>query len=249
MKTYSEQARHKHKALVCKTCGESYIGHHLSRECDSCYLRPCVGCGAMLTRSHIRTNKNYCTPECKANNPTANKMSLDKRVKGQCPCGTSFLRYVNGSRREYCSTECRWKYQRQYLRDNPEFAREIASRPKPNHGLRGYKQTLEHLMKRVGDGSIRPSKGELALVEPLAKLGFRHTGDGSRWMTWHDGSHHNPDFVNEETRQVVEYFGTYWHRDDAGREGEIKQAWADIGYDCTIIWEGSEHDLSIIMQR
>lgn len=220
----------------------------------------------MLARSLVRTGKRYCSPECKAATPTANRMDTSERVQEVCACGSQFLKYVNGSRLRYCSEECRRTYQRYRLRDNPEEAKRIASLPRseyrrgykqtqehiearavhfrgvPNLKLRGRRQSPDHIAKRMPSG-IKPSRGELALVEPLSKLGFRHTGAGSRWMTWHDGTVHNPDFVHEEARHVVEYFGLYWHRDDIGREEEIRQSWAEIGYDCTIIWEGQQLDL------
>lgn len=110
--------------------------------------------------------------------------------------------------------------------------------PKPNHGLRGYKQSLEHLVKRLGaNGTIVPSAEELSLVPVLTKLGYRHTGDGSFWRRWPDGSAHNPDFVNEETRTVFEYFGSYWHAEDRGREDYIREQWAAIGWQCEILWD------------
>lgn len=116
------------------------------------------------------------------------------------------------------------------------MARQLGSRPKPNHGLRGYKQTDEHLIKRLGTGAIRASQEELSLIPILSKLGFTHTGEGAFWRRWKDGSLHNPDFICQATRTVVEYFGDYWHAEDRGREEEIVRQWARIGYTCVILW-------------
>jgi hypothetical protein len=99
----------------------------------------------------------------------------------------------------------------------------------------GHKQTEEHLIKRLGTGAIRASKEELSLVPALAKLGFRHTGEGTFWRRWPDGTLHNPDFVNEDKRVVVEYFGSYWHEPDEAVYAQ--QQWKKIGYDCLILWD------------
>jgi len=86
------------------------------------------------------------------------------------------------------------------------------------------------------NGPIKPSKEELSLIPVLEKRGFAHTGNGTFWRKWKDGSNHNPDFVNEEDRIVLEYFGKYWHREDRGKEESIKEFWREIGWGCEIIW-------------
>ena len=173
--------------------------------------------------------KKYCSPDCR-------RQSYN-RAEGACPCGAVFDKYGSGGRK-YCSVPCRKQFDRRgdRLRNNPDIAKEIAARPKPNHGLKGYKQKDDHLIKRLGNGAIRASKEELSLVPALKKLGYHHTGEGAFWRRWKDGTLHNPDFVNEETRTVVEYFGSYWHADDRGREEEIKARWAEIGWECIIVW-------------
>jgi hypothetical protein len=167
-----------------------------------------------------------------------NKVPLDKRTKDTCLCGNAFDKYNESySRQRYCSNECRKKYNRRGERDPKVLSmigKQAKGRPKPN--LKGYKQSEEHLIKRLGGTAIRASKEELSLIPTLSKLGYRHTGEGAFWRRWKDGTLHNPDFVNEERKEVIEYFGAYWHADDRGREDEIKAAWAEIGWDCTIIW-------------
>ena len=181
----------------------------------------------------------YCSTECRAQSYIGRRT----RTTTECPCGTKFDKYYGGSR-VYCSEFCLKRFDRRGVRDS-ERAREIGSHSKPNHGLKGYKQSPEHLLKRLGTGAIKASKEELSLVPVLSKLGYRHTGEGAFWRRWKDGSLHNSDFVNEETRTVVEYFGAYWHRDDRGREEEIIAAWADIGYTCVILWPEDRQTLLV----
>lgn len=223
---------------VCRECGQEFQYDHRAtpfrRYCDEHLTVKCRGENCI---SRIpRRGGAYCSEECRA--PIYKKRVESRQVWLECPCGQQFRKYRNLSRRNYCSDECSKKFDRRgdRLRNNPDLAREIASRPKPNHGLKGYKQTNDHLIKRLGTGAIRASKEELSLVPALQKLGYRHTGEGAFWRRWKDGTLHNPDFVNEETKSVVEYFGSYWHADDRGREDEIKARWAEIGWECIIIW-------------
>lgn len=155
------------------------------------------------------------------------------RIIAQCPCGESFEKYHSKSR-VYCSEFCAKRFCRRGVNYNPALGKLAKGRPKP--GLRGRKQSEEHLIKRLGNGAIRASKEELSLIPVMTKLGFRHTGEGTFWRRWPDSTLHNPDFVNDEKRVVAEYFGAYWHDDDRGREEYIREQWKAVGYDCLILW-------------
>ena len=168
---------------------------------------------------------------------------MGRKATDVCACGVVFDRYRNGSRRRYCSPECRAKHSRvgDRLRDNPELAREIASLPKPNHGLRGHRQTDEHRRKRLGAAAraraakTEASRGEKSLVGPLAALGFDHVGSGDWWRAWPDGSRRNPDFVNEDTKTIVEYLGYYFHANDD--VGYARRQWRELGYALIVVWD------------
>lgn len=188
----------------------------------------CRSCQKVYTGHHLTKD---CV-QCKA---IPKPKRQHEHAKANCKCGKQFRKYKDGSRQTYCSAACRAKFDQRGVRDS-QRAREIGSRPKPNHGLRGHRQTEEHLVKRLGSGSIRASKEELSLKPTLEKFGFKHTGEGSFWRRWKDGTLHNPDFVNHEKRLVLEYFGSYWHEKDRGNEKRIAQCWKAIGYDCIIVW-------------
>jgi hypothetical protein len=180
---------------------------------------------------------NYCSAKCRS----VTYKGRGRKSFDTCKCGKEFYRYWNGNRRKYCSDECEKKfYTRPPTSEEQKAKLSAIKKGKPLLALRGHKQTEEHLIKRLGTTAIRASKEELALVEPLAKLGFRHTGEGTFWRRWPDGTLHNPDFVNEERREIIEYFGAYWHADDRGREDYIREQWAALGWDCRIIWSDDE---------
>ena len=191
----------------------------------------CLGSGC--SEETPRRGVKYCSAECRAESYVGRK----QRSRETCPCGTKFDKY-KGRSRVYCSEFCSRRFDRRgdTWKNNPEMAREHASRPKPNHGLKGHKQSEKHLLSRLGSGAIRASREELSLIPVMTTLGFRHTGEGGFWRRWPDGTLHNPDFVNEDKRVVAEYFGSYWHEGDRGREGYIRNQWKAIGYDCLILW-------------
>ena len=194
-------------------------------------MRICKGCGKGFQASGNRRNCDGCI------HPSYRERGQQQIKKDVCKCGNEFRVRRNGSKQRYCSERCRKKY---YWRSptSEEQKRKIseAKRGKPTK-LRGHKQTLEHLQKRLGaNGSIVPSKEELSLAPTLAKYGFRHTGDGTVWKQWQDGTVHNPDYLNDKTRTILEYFGAYWHQDDVGKEDYIIDQWKQLGYTCVIIW-------------
>ena len=190
---------------------------------------PCKTCGKDFKRHGNRRNCNDCV------HPSYRARGDALKVFDTCKCGAQFSRRKNGSKQTYCSDECRKKYYWRSPTSEEQKAKISAAKKGKPTKLRGYKQTDEHLIKRLGTGAIRASKEELSLVPVLTKLGYRHTGEGSFWRRWPDGTLHNPDFVNETDKKIVEYFGSYWH--DRSEEAHAIEQWAALGYECRVIWD------------
>lgn len=74
----------------------------------------------------------------------------------------------------------------------------------------------------------RTSKHELALVPYMEALGFKH--DTGKYI-----GHRIPDFVKEDTKEIYEYFGTYWHR--PGDDQRAIEFYAPRGWTCHVLWE------------
>lgn len=75
----------------------------------------------------------------------------------------------------------------------------------------------------------RTSKHELALVPYMRELGYLHD-TGKRI------GHKIPDFVNEPSKTIYEYFGSYWHP-DRDEEFRVKDFYAVRGWTCHVLWE------------
>ena len=75
----------------------------------------------------------------------------------------------------------------------------------------------------------RTSRHELALVPYMAALGYAH--DTGKYI-----GHKIPDFVNDDTKHLYEYFGSYWHPDRT-EEQRLVEFYALRGWTCTVLWE------------
>lgn len=83
-----------------------------------------------------------------------------------------------------------------------------------------------------------PNKPEKTLIKLIQdnNLPFRYVGSGEVWL-----GNKNPDFINVNgKKQVIEYFGVYWHPlfDGAERTEHYKQ----YGFSALIIWENELED-------
>ncbi len=110
---------------------------------------------------------------------------------------------------------------------------------------KAYKEgKLDHLLG--GGGS---SKVELSLKPYLEPLGFIHTLDKKYYIGSRNSRVRIPDYVNPKTKQIVEVFGTYWHRDrilPVGQKHKTPQEVIDWyfkqGWNCTVVWEDEISD-------
>jgi len=97
--------------------------------------------------------------------------------------------------------------------------------------------------QRVGR-SILPNKPE-SLVKMITGeyfTGFKYTGDLSVII---NGK--NPDFVNEETKQIIEVYGDYWH--DGEDPTDRAEIFAQAGYETCVIWENELQNLDHVIGK
>lgn len=85
---------------------------------------------------------------------------------------------------------------------------------------------------------VKPNRGELQLQDILNKHFPSEWEYNDGWLIL---AGKVPDFVNVNGRkQVIEYFGTYWHSPEKTAETEEDRInhFHKYGFDCIIIWEG-----------
>lgn len=104
----------------------------------------------------------------------------------------------------------------------------------------------KRVQKIVASRHSRPNKVEMVLSELLDKHfpdEWRYVGDGSFTI-----GRLNPDFINVNgKKQVIELFGTYWHKPE---EEQVRiDIFADFGFSTIIIWESELADLDAVVSR
>jgi len=95
----------------------------------------------------------------------------------------------------------------------------------------------ESVSKAIQKGcfKLKPTKPELFLIDLFNKnsLFFKYVGDGKFWIDYF-----NPDFINFKDKQIIEFFGDYWHnKPEAIKRDKLRlQAYNKNGFKTIIIW-------------
>ena len=105
-----------------------------------------------------------------------------------------------------------------------------------NNGMFGKKLSEKHRLALHQSQSTKKTKPEIDAELTLKQFGFRYSGDRTFWVTFKNGRHKNPDFVNSKTKMVVEIFGRYWHPDPNEKE-EIISLYKEIGWTCYVVYD------------
>ena len=96
--------------------------------------------------------------------------------------------------------------------------------------------------------AVNYSSYEIKLEPIVSKLGYKST---IKKRIYIKGANKTrvPDFYNFETKEIIEIFGEYWHRDrilPKGKKhetpGEVIAWYAALGWDCTVVWAKEEFD-------
>lgn len=86
----------------------------------------------------------------------------------------------------------------------------------------------------------KPNKQESILIDFLSNnlFGWKYVGD---FKVWIGGK--NPDFINEEKKKIIEFFGDYYHSEKVKNKSERDQEidrinhFKKYGYLCLVVWE------------
>lgn len=101
-------------------------------------------------------------------------------------------------------------------------------------------QDPSHVLRMMKARNIQPNKQELkleGLLQTLCPNQFKYNGDCRLGVVLNG---YIPDFVNVNgKKQVIEFFGDYWHRDPSRGENDRLDRYHKIGWDCLVVW-GSE---------
>jgi len=89
------------------------------------------------------------------------------------------------------------------------------------------------------------SKVERSLKPFLEPLGFTHTEDFKFHVRAKGGKTRIPDYVNRSTREIVEVWGTYWHRGENPQD--LIDWYRDCGWKARVVWENEVDEFAVNM--
>jgi len=111
-------------------------------------------------------------------------------------------------------------------------------------------QNTEFVSKMMKLWNTKPNKAELTLLDLLQRIcpnQFRYNGDCNLGIVLNGFI---PDFVNVNgKKQVIEFFGSYWHQEPNRGERERINRYLEIGWNCLVIWDTELKDTEALENR
>jgi len=86
---------------------------------------------------------------------------------------------------------------------------------------------------------LKKTKPEIEMHDFLRlhdPCGWEYSGDHSRWIRLHEKRRKNPDFINENRKQVIEVFGRYWHPEPF-EAVELVKMYSKVGWQCLVVYD------------
>jgi hypothetical protein len=131
-----------------------------------------------------------------------------------------------------------------YLREHPEAIERLSDsrRGKPN---RAFSRIVKELWRQnyyipilVEARKFKPNKQEIALgkiIDEVCPGMFKYNGDYSLGIALNRSI---PDFVNiNGKKQIIEFFGTYWHKQEGRGEDDKVAKYKEVGWNCLVVWD------------
>lgn len=241
----------------------------------------CFTCNKDIEKVPSQLKKiNFCSKSCSYEYYSGRPR---KAIEIQCCyCGKDFLRVPSQVRekgKNFCSKSCKVLQQHQ---DGKHLIRTIESRIKQSmtvtkmyqdphtkklmseRGLKSWENNEERKLKQslktkqfwedgVYDGVYQKnSKMEKELKPLLEKLGFKSTIDTKFRISCNDRTR-IPDFYNQATKEIIEVFGVWWHRDRPGINHESEEyvinKYAEVGWKCQVIWEDAYEEYLLSLKE
>jgi len=143
-----------------------------------------------------------------------------------------------------------------YIHEHPEFIERLSDvkRGKKNEKFGAIVKKLwqegYYAPILVKAWNLRPNKQEMALgkiIEEVCPGEFKYNGDYSMGISLNRSI---PDFVNTNgKKQVIEFFGAYWHN-QAGRGEQDKVAkYKEVGWDCLVVWDKELGQTDVLKEK
>lgn len=92
----------------------------------------------------------------------------------------------------------------------------------------------------------RPEKIVTAILKALKLKKFRYVGDGQVVL-----GGFNPDFIDKQSKKIVEVYGDYWHNLPSYKERDTrrKKVYKNLGHKLLIVWEHELKSISTVTEK
>ena len=124
-------------------------------------------------------------------------------------------------------------------KENSELARKSSERMKNGGALKARKAN-----------NSRPNKPETIIINLIKQynLNFIYVGNSKKWFKGENQSF-NPDFINEDKKKIIEFFGNYWHENTKEDDRNRLKTYSQYGYQTLVIWENELKNLDEIKNK
>ncbi|HDZ61408.1 MAG TPA: DUF559 domain-containing protein [Candidatus Pacearchaeota archaeon] len=132
-----------------------------------------------------------------------------------------------------------------YMKNNNPMFNEISLIKMKNSRKKQWKNSKQYKKNWINSLlKTKPNKKEIKVLDILNNLNsnFKFVGNAKKWITGKDNKRFNPDFINEDKKMIIEFFGTYWHKDSDERDKLRIKAYQRVGYKVLIIKEEEIHN-------
>ena len=124
-------------------------------------------------------------------------------------------------------------------KENSESARKSSERMKDGGALKARKANQS-----------RPNRPETIIINLIKQynLNFIYVGNSKKWFKGETQSF-NPDFINEDKKKIIEFFGNYWHENTKEDDRNRLKTYSQYGYQTLVIWENELKNLDKIKNK
>jgi G:T-mismatch repair DNA endonuclease (very short patch repair protein) len=230
--------------IKCEICGKEFdmiTASHLKKyHCITIYEYKTLYPDSPLTSDD---HKSKCSTRCKLQHQENKDFGFQighKINQGKIPWNKGETKDTNDSILE-CSNKLKgshWTSDRRYefSKNKKEFYRIHPDFTKgKNNGMYGKKLSPKHLKALLSISTSGINRPESKALKTLCQYGLEYVGDRRFWLTFKDGTHKCPDFVNVKAKVVVEIFGDYWHRGEDPQK--LIKKYKQVGWKCFVYWE------------
>jgi len=193
------------------------------------------GCGGLI----VKKNKYYKTTFIKGHNNRGVPSPIKGIIKGKR--SEEIVNKIAKSNTGKKRTEEQKKNISVGRSGQPGRIKSQEEKNKISKSSQGKKMSPEAIVKRIKSSkNLNYSKEELSLLPYLEKLGFISTSITKPYFIHCKDRIRVPDYFNPVTKEVVEYWGTYWHKNRKGIEHEsdvyVVSKYHEVGWHCVIVW-------------